>query len=211
MPPETEPTPAPEPETEPTPATTLSSVSRTSSTTTARDILRLARRQQRLTQAELAERAGVSQNVVARYESCRQQPTVAALERLVAVCGYTLEWTLRHAPDTALETARDGRFSGPIGRRLIRELDTVLAALDALGATDARVYGGVADGSEGVGCPVLIGVNLPLDVDQMALSVMSGHLGLAIDAHVTVVPHSRVAAYGYDDEGVLLTPMPEAS
>ena len=190
---------------------TLSSTSRGSSTTTARDILRLVRRRQRLTQLELAERAGVSQNVVSRYESRRQQPTVAALERLVAVCGYTLEWSLRHTPDTALETARDGRFSGPIGRRLIRELDAVLEALDAVGATDARVYGGVADGSEGVDCPVLIGVCLPPDVDQVALLSTSGHIGIVIDAHVTVVPHARVAGYGWDDEGVPLTPLLKAS
>src|SRR5690349_9256448 len=105
--------------------------------TAARDILQLVRRRQRLSQAELAERAGVSQTVIARYESRRQQPTVAALQRIVAACGYTLDWSLRHAPEAAVEAARDGRFSGPIGRRLVGELDTVLAALDAIGATDA--------------------------------------------------------------------------
>lgn len=79
--------------------------------TTAREILRRARRQQGLTQKELAERAGVSQNVVARYEASRQQPTIAALERLMAACGCELVWSVRHAtassaavgmPDAAL-------------------------------------------------------------------------------------------------------------
>ncbi|MFW5473505.1 helix-turn-helix domain-containing protein [Knoellia sp. CPCC 206450] len=179
--------------------------------TTARDILRLARRRQRLTQAELAERAGVSQTVVARYESRRQQLTVAALQRLVAACGYTLEWSLRHAPEAGVEAARDGRFSGPIGRRLVGELDTVLAALDGIGATDAHVHGGVADGSEGAGCPVLIGVGLPPDLDIRSVMAAAGRIGLAIDAHVTIAPHDRVADYGFHDEGVPLTPIRKAS
>lgn len=179
--------------------------------TTARDILRLVRRRQRLSQAELAERAGVSQTVIARYESRRQQPTVAALQRIVAACGYTLEWSLRHAPEAAVEAARHGLFPGPIGQRLVRETDAVLAALDAVGATDARVHGGVADGSEGVGCPVLIGVSLPPDVDIRSVMAAAGRIGLAIDAHVTIAPHDRVADYGFDDEGVPLTPMRKAS
>ncbi|KGN35939.1 XRE family transcriptional regulator [Knoellia flava TL1] len=179
--------------------------------TTARDILRLARRRQRLTQAELAERAGVSQTVIARYESRRQQPTVGALQRLVAACGYTLEWSLRHAPDEAAAATGDTRFPGPIGRRLVGELDTVFAALDALGATDAHIHGGVADGSEGVGCPVLIGVCLPPDVDVVLVMAAAGRIGLAIGAHVTIVPHARVADYGFDDEGVPLTPLRRAS
>ncbi|MDT0212863.1 helix-turn-helix transcriptional regulator [Rothia sp. ARF10] len=191
------------PETEPTPPSV-------SSSTTARDLLRLARRRQRLTQAELAARAGVSQNVVARYESRRQQPTVAALERLVAACGYVVEWDLRHAPDAA-EAVRTARFSGPIGRRLVAELDTVLAALDAFGATDAHVHGGVADGSEGVDCPVVIGVCLPPDFDIVAVMAAAGRIGLAIGAHVTIVPHARVADYGFDGEGVPLTPPRRAS
>lgn len=179
--------------------------------TTARDILRLARRRRGLTQAALAERAGVSQTVVARYESRRQQPTVPVLERLVAASGFTLEWSLRHAPDAVVAAAPDGAFSGPIGRRLVRELDAVLAALDAVGATDARVHGGVADGSEGDGCPVVIAVRLQPDVDLRSVMVAAGSIGLAIGAEVTVMPHARVEDYGYDDAGVPLSPMPKAS
>lgn len=132
---------------------------------TARDILRQARRQQRLAQSEVARRAGVSQTVVARYESGQQQPTIAALERLVAACGYELEWTLRHADATGAapgaDAAAKSRFPGPIGRRLTAQLDEVLALLAPTGATDPRVHGGVADGTEGPNCRVVIGVTLP--------------------------------------------------
>ncbi len=82
-----------------------------------------------------------------------------------------------------------------------------MTALEAVGATDARVHGDVADGSEGVDSPVLIGVSLPPGVDPRALLVPSGHLGVTISARVTVVPHAQVPAYGWDDEGVPLTPL----
>lgn len=139
------------------------------STSTARDILRRARRQQRLTQSQLADRAGVTKTVVARYES-GQQPTVAALERLVAACGYELEWTLRNAGGashatcgTVTEPATGpafgaAQFPGPIGRRLSAHLGEILDLLEAAGATDPRLYGAVAEGCEGVASDVLIGV-----------------------------------------------------
>lgn len=180
----------------------------TLSTTTARDILRRARRQQRLTQSELAERAGVSQTVVARYESGQRQPTTPALERLVAACGYQLEWNLRHADDppaAGTTGAASGlRLPGPIGRRLTARLDDVLAVLAALGATEPRLHGGVADGTEGPQCGVVIGVTLPPGANPVSVIAASGHLALLLDADVRVVPHAGLAAYGYDDEGVPL-------
>jgi len=184
--------------------------------TTARDILRRARRQQGLTQAELAERAGVSQSVVARYEALRQQPTVGALERLVAACGSQLEWSVRHASEPAVTsgavavangaaaTAPHVAFPGPIGRRLTAQLDEVLTLISSAGGTQPRLYGGVADGTEGVDCRVLIGVTVPARADLLPLIAASGHIALLLGASVHVLRHTDVAAYGYDDEGVAL-------
>jgi len=187
-------------------------------TSTARDILRRARRQQRLTQAQLAHRAGVTKTVIARYES-GQQPTVAALERLVAACGYELEWSLRHpggasaaTGESSTETAPAATpFLGPIGRRLSAHLDEILGLLEAAGATDPRLHGDVADGCEGAGSRVLIGVTLPPGANPVPVIAASGHIGLLIDAEVRVVPHHSVVDYGCDDDGVPLTPMPKAS
>jgi transcriptional regulator with XRE-family HTH domain len=90
------------------------------SSPTARDILRQVRRRQRLTQAQLAARAGVNQTVVARYES-GQQPTLPALERLVAASGYELTWSLRSAGDPSTTThAATTRASTGIWRTAAR-------------------------------------------------------------------------------------------
>ncbi|WP_353951510.1 helix-turn-helix transcriptional regulator [Knoellia sp. S7-12] len=183
----------------------------TTASTTAREILRRARRQQGLTQAELAERAGVSQTVVARYEARQQQPTIAALERLVAACGYQLAWSVRHATDPgaadgAAGKASSERFPGPIGKRLTARLDEVLTLLASAGATDPRLYGGVADGTEAVGCRLLIGVTVPPEADLLPLIAASGHIGLLLGSSVHVLRHTDVAAYGYDDEGIPLVP-----
>ncbi len=53
-------------------------------------ILKEARIDAGLTQAELAERLGASQPVVARLESGRANPRVATLERALAATGHRL-------------------------------------------------------------------------------------------------------------------------
>lgn len=190
----------------------------TSTSTTARQILRRARRQLGLTQAELAERAGVSRTVVARYEAGKQQPSIAAVERLLGACGYELEWTVRHVRPPESSVAKDdaaftvnaadrttaARFPGPIGRRLTERLDEVLTLLASAGATDPRIHGGVADGTEPVDCPVLIGVTLPPGAGRLPLISAAGHIALLLGASVHVLPHADIPAYGYEDEGVPL-------
>jgi transcriptional regulator with XRE-family HTH domain len=54
------------------------------------DIVRTARRRARLTQRELAARAGTSQGYVGRIERGRLEPSLAAVDRLVRACGLTM-------------------------------------------------------------------------------------------------------------------------
>ena len=54
-------------------------------------LLREARRRARLTQVELAQRAGVSQAEVARLERVGSNPTIATLERLLGATAHRLE------------------------------------------------------------------------------------------------------------------------
>ncbi|PRY57131.1 transcriptional regulator with XRE-family HTH domain [Knoellia remsis] len=169
----------------------------------ARTVLRRARREQRLTQRELAERSGISQNVIARYESRQQQPSVAALERLVAACGLELGWTLtkRSGPGPDL------RFPGPLGRRLTAQRERILQVLSEAGVSDPTIYGGVADGSEPVGCTVYIAVTPPAGRDRIGLMVASGHISLMLGAPVRVLPREEMLDYGYDaSDGVPLIP-----
>jgi transcriptional regulator with XRE-family HTH domain len=61
----------------------------------AATVIRRARRQAGLTQAALAARAGVTQPVVAAYETGRRDPTLPTLRKLLAAAGYGLDLSLR--------------------------------------------------------------------------------------------------------------------
>jgi transcriptional regulator with XRE-family HTH domain len=54
-------------------------------------LLRSARRRANLTQAQLGERAGLSQAEVARLERAGSNPTASTLERLLRATGHRLE------------------------------------------------------------------------------------------------------------------------
>ncbi len=59
-------------------------------------LVRNARRQSGLTQAELAERAGVAQSVIARLERGGGNPTFLTLERVLHAAGHRLELNAVH-------------------------------------------------------------------------------------------------------------------
>jgi transcriptional regulator with XRE-family HTH domain len=65
----------------------------------ARELLRDARRDAGLTQAEVARRAGVRQPVVAAYEAGRREPTLPMLRKLLRAAGHRVELSLGPAPD----------------------------------------------------------------------------------------------------------------
>lgn len=73
--------------------------------TPAAGIVRLARSKANLTQAQLAELAGITQQAVSAYETGRLEPTLESLRRLVRAAGF--EMTIRLEPldehDSGLE------------------------------------------------------------------------------------------------------------
>src|SRR5260370_1781698 len=93
-----------------------------SETATAGALLRQARKRARLSQVELAARAGVTQSVISAYESGHRQPAIPALAALVDAAGYELAMGLRRRP------RRLGRLSGPVGRRGRRPPTPLVAA-----------------------------------------------------------------------------------
>jgi len=64
------------------------------SATVAGSLVLSARLKAGLTQRQLADRLGVTQPVVAAYESGRRQPTVPTLMRIVAAAGFDLRLSL---------------------------------------------------------------------------------------------------------------------
>jgi len=57
----------------------------------AASLLREARTVAGLSQAELAQKAGVTQSVISVYEAGRRQPSVPTLTALIAATGYELD------------------------------------------------------------------------------------------------------------------------
>jgi transcriptional regulator with XRE-family HTH domain len=72
----------------------------------AGDLIALARKEQRLSQRELARRAHTSQAAIAAYESGKREPTVPTLQRIIQAAGLDLRMRLevRDAHDEWLRT-----------------------------------------------------------------------------------------------------------
>lgn len=67
--------------------------------TYSRHLIRMARREAKLSQADLAARAGTSQAAVSAYESGKRSPSVDTLCRLLAAAGFEVRMRLA-PPDT---------------------------------------------------------------------------------------------------------------
>jgi transcriptional regulator with XRE-family HTH domain len=92
---------------------------------TSAELLRLVRRRNGLTQAQLARAAGTSQPVISAYEHGRREPSVSMLARLVDAAGERLELGATMIPNTDLPPSADD------GERSSRLLD-VLSLADAI-------------------------------------------------------------------------------
>ena len=106
-------------------------------------LIRRARADSGLTQAELANRAGTSQPAVARYESGAGVPTIPTLERLLAACGRSLKLSAGRRTETPTS------IRGQVGEQaaaLRRERPRLLAAAARRGMSNVRVFGSVARG-----------------------------------------------------------------
>ena len=96
----------------------------------AAPLLRRARRRARLTQRQLAARAGTSHSTLAAYEAGHKVPTVSTLARIVAAAGFELRAELRRRGPFADRRAR--------GEELVEVLDLA----DALPAVHGDGRGG---------------------------------------------------------------------
>jgi transcriptional regulator with XRE-family HTH domain len=72
----------------------------------APSLIRAARREARLTQAELAERLGTTQSVVARLERPDANPTLATVERALDAAGYALELRANRRPRAQVDESQ---------------------------------------------------------------------------------------------------------
>ena len=153
-------------------------------TSSAAVIVRRARRNAQLTQMELATRAGVTQSVISAYESGRRQPTLPTLQSLVEAAGFDLTIGLRRSQD------RKRQLSGPLGRRVQRRRDALVAAAQSHGASNLRVFGSVAWGEDGPSSDIDLLADLPAGMGLFGLGRLRADLEAIVDAPVDVIPAS---------------------
>jgi predicted nucleotidyltransferase/DNA-binding XRE family transcriptional regulator len=145
-------------------------------------LLRDARRRAGLTQKQLAERAGVTQSVISAYESGHRQPALSTLASLVEAAGCELEVRVRRR-STDLPT-----LSGPLGRRVRRHRQELVAAAAAHGITSLRVFGSVARGEDRIDSDVDLIADLPPALGLLGLARATKDLERILGAKVDLVP-----------------------
>lgn len=146
-------------------------------------MLRDARCRARLSQTDLARRAGVAQPVISAYESDRREPGLATLRRLIEATGHRLTFDL--VPITGCPL---GLPDTRLGRRLRRHRRAVVDAAAVRGARQVRVFGSVARGDDTETSDIDLLVDLDEGVGLIALSGLVRELTTLLGVRVDVVP-----------------------
>jgi transcriptional regulator with XRE-family HTH domain len=102
------------------------------------DLVREARKRARLTQRELAEKAGTTQSAIARLESGRTRPAFDDVLRLVRLCGFDLDIMLVERDDSDWAQAQ---------RQLSLSPDARAERMVEFGRKIRRMQRGVRDGA----------------------------------------------------------------
>jgi uncharacterized protein len=145
-------------------------------------LLRSARRRARLTQTQLAARAGVTQSVVSAYEAGRRQPSLATLSSLIAATGYELDLQLRSVP------RRLNVLTGSIGTRVRQNRRRLLDRAAAHGIRNLVVFGSVARGEEGPGSDLDLAAELPAGMGLVGLGRAREDFEAIVGCPVDLVP-----------------------
>jgi hypothetical protein len=151
--------------------------------TRSADLLRRARAEARLSQTELAARAGVAQPVISAYESGRREPSLPMLTKLVEATGHRMRIQLLPGPRDQL-----GLPDTPLGRRLRRHRRAALDIAAARGAHNVRVFGSVARGDEHADSDIDLLVDLDRGVGLVGLAGLTRDLTELLGVPVDVVP-----------------------
>lgn len=147
-------------------------------------LLRRARKRAGLSQVELAARAGVTQSVISAYESGQRQPTIPALARLIDAAGFELTLAFHRQPSGLR------RLSGPVGRRVRRYRQDLVAAAAAHGVQNLRVFGSVARGEDHADSDVDLLADLPSGLSLFGLGRVEADLEAILGARVDLSPAS---------------------
>ena len=128
----------------------------------------------RLTQAELARRAGTSQAAVARYEAGDVSPVVTTLERLLAAGGCRLELQVDAA--------------APVRDQVLARRQEIIDLAAAKGARNPRLFGSVAQGGDDDLSDIDILVDFDTSHGLWPLIELADELEHLLGRHVDVAP-----------------------
>ena len=154
----------------------------------AAGLLREARTAAGLSQAELAQKAGVTQSVISVYEAGRRQPSLPTLTALIAATGYELDLSIGR-PRRGLQ-----RLTGPVGRRLRRRRFEVLELADRHGVQVLGVFGSVARGEDRPDSDIDLLVELPTGMELFAVARVQNELEELLGSPVDLIPESGLKA-----------------
>lgn len=157
-------------------------------------MIRDARVRARLSQTDLAQRAGVAQSVISAYESDRREPGLRTLNKLIAATGHQLTIDVIAAPDRRL-----GLPDTPLGRRLRRRRRMIVDLAARHGARNVRVFGSVARGEDTSRSDIDLLVDLDDGVGLVALAALERELAEVLGTTVDVVPADTLKR-GISDE-----------
>ena len=146
-------------------------------------LIRDARRDARLSQTDLARRAGVAQSVISAYESDRREPGMAMLSKLIEATGHQLTLNVEPLPGRRL-----GLPDTPLGRRLRRHRRAVIDLSERRGVRNIRVFGSVARGDDHQGSDIDLLVDVDDGVGLVGLAGVARELSELLGVSVDVVP-----------------------
>lgn len=149
----------------------------------AGSLLRQARDSARLSQSDVARRAGVAQSVISAYESGHREPSVSTLTRLIESTGHRLVLELEPIKD-----APRGLPGTRLGRLLRQRRKAILYAAERRGAGNVRVFGSAARGDESADSDVDLLVDLEPGVGLLELGRLRSELEALLGRSVDVVP-----------------------
>jgi uncharacterized protein len=145
-------------------------------------LIRQARRHAGLSQVELGGRAGVTQSVISAYESGHRQPSLPTLAALIEAAGFELVAEVRPYPHRLI------RLTGPLGQRLRRRRQDVIAAAAAHGVSGLNVFGSVARGEDRPDSDVDLLADMPPGMSLFGLGRLQAELEAILGARVDLVP-----------------------
>jgi predicted nucleotidyltransferase/DNA-binding XRE family transcriptional regulator len=154
---------------------------------TAGALIREARKRARLSQSELARRAGVAQSVISAYEADKREPGVYTLIKLVEASGHDLGLELiprRPAPLGLPDTLR--------ARTLRQHRRAVLELADEAGVHDVRIFGSVARGDDHATSDIDLLVSTDDGTTLTELAALRRKLGDLLGGDVDLVPEDSL-------------------